>query len=327
MTQASILRERRFIVTHDCAIFSFETVGTQAIPTSFGFFFIPTIDQKIYTAYNKAGDYMAIKSDITALYDEKGLVKKSFTKDDIKVEVDFEKYFKSFTEVTKFKRNPHKRTTCSRKKIEQVDIFLGNEDSGLEYSYFQRKAFENATLEYALTKESFLELCGKYNFSMFGDINLTRVTILDTQPLLHVNDTTISYGKYDEIDCVVKRCKVKNVGAYLNSFHIHRKVQQENMLRIYDSISDGVEYQTIMERYSGNLYEFINDIRKNCGRLNRFSRDIIKAMINLHDHRIVHGRIRPEHILVKKYISLPEVAKLGGLSRYRKLQPYWMPAY
>ncbi|GJW51320.1 serine/threonine-protein kinase TIO-like protein isoform X1 [Tanacetum coccineum] len=225
-----------------------------------------------------------------ALYDEKGLVKKSFTKDDIKVEVDFEKYFKSFTE-----------------------------DWGLEYSYFQGKAFENATLEYALTKETFLELCGKYNFSVFGDINLTRVAILDTQPLLHVNATTISYGKYDEIDCVVKRGKVKNVGAYLNSFHIHRKVQQENMLRIYDSISDGVEYQTIMERYSGNLYEFINDIRKNHGRLIRFLRDIIKAMINLHDHRIVHGRIRPEHILVKKYISLPEVAKLGGISRYRKV--------
>ncbi|GJW51321.1 serine/threonine-protein kinase TIO-like protein isoform X1 [Tanacetum coccineum] len=293
MTQAGIPRERRFIVTYDCAIFSFETVGTQAIPTSFGCFFIPTIDQKIYTAYNKAGDYIAIKSDITesmipALYDEKGLVKKIFTKDDLKVEVNFEKYFKSFTKVTQFKRNPHKRTTW--------------------------KAFENATLEYALTKESFLELCEKYNFSVFGDINLTRVTILDTQPLLHVNDTTISYGKYDEIDCVVKRGKVKNVGAYLNSFHIHRKVQQENMLRIYDSISDGVEYQTIMERYSGNLYEFINDIRKNRGRLNRFSRDIIKAMINLHDHRIVHGRIRPEHILVKKYISLPEVAKLGGIS-------------
>ncbi|GKA18636.1 hypothetical protein Tco_0698551 [Tanacetum coccineum] len=63
-----------------------------------------------------------------------------------------------------------------------------------------------------------------------------------------------------------------------------------------------------MERYSGNLYEFINDIRKNRGRLNRFSRDIIKAMINL-----------PEHILVKKYRSLPDVAKLGGISRYRKV--------
>ncbi|GKB19118.1 phospholipase D zeta 1-like protein [Tanacetum coccineum] len=176
------------------------------------------------------------------------------------------------------------------KKLESYQEGNVNEVSGryqvLVYTYFQGQPFKDATLD--------------------------RGSIVTTQ-------TTILYGEYEEIDCYVKQGKVEKVGDYLNSFHIQRKVQeQDNMLRIYESLCDGVDYQTTMERCS-EIYKFMDSWKINYSKLKKIVRGIIRAMIHLHDKGIVHGRIRPQHIFVKEYESISQVAKLGGISGCRKV--------
>ncbi|GJZ33910.1 serine/threonine-protein kinase/endoribonuclease IRE1a isoform X1 [Tanacetum coccineum] len=181
-------------------------------------------------------------------YDDEDQVKKCFTKDDLKKETLFGSYFKSVTKVTDFHRGVRKISSCSRiENFEKVNITLENEG------------------EWVL---------------QHTDIKLSRVSVVTTQPPLHVGKATISYGEYEEIDCYVK---------------------QDHHGEMFGDIQ---------------IYRFSE---KNYWKLKKIVKDIIRAMIHLHDKGIVHGRIRPQHIFVKEYESISQVAKLGGMGGWAKV--------
>ncbi|GJY73502.1 serine/threonine-protein kinase/endoribonuclease IRE1b [Tanacetum coccineum] len=178
----------------------------------------------------------------------------------------------------------------------------------------QGQPFEDATLEYALT-QSFMTLCRQYNLSMFRDIKLSRVSVVTTQPPLHVGKATISYGEYEEIDCYVKQGKVEKVDDYLNSFHIQKK---SSRTRQYAE-NTKVYVTDLIIRPPWRDVQRYTILEKNYWKLKKIMRDIIRAMIHLHDKGIVHRRIRPQHIFVKEYESISQVAKLGGTSGCTKV--------
>nr|GEW67204.1 hypothetical protein [Tanacetum cinerariifolium] len=80
---------------------------------------------------------------------------------------------------------------------------------------------------------------------------------------------------------------------------------------------------TAVEKCSMNLEIFMAINKKNCWKLKRFLRDTDRAIIHLHDHGIVHGRIRPQNILVKEYTTIhEEVPKLGEMSGCKEVKAY-----
>lgn len=98
------------------------------------------------------------------------------------------------------------------------------------------------------------------------------------------------------------------VEQFCNEIRLHSCLDHANIVRFYGCFEEGEDMYLVIEYMNGGtLFDYLNEV--NCLGLREtveYLRDIIEALVYMHEKSIAHRDIKPENIV----ISSEGVAKL-----------------